>query len=162
MKILIFVFLIQANTCFQLNKTESTEKNVSNQKLEALFDHECSECAHNFNDGEIKMGRMVTVLPVIHPTYKLSLEFYVVSTSGASWNNLLHFTKETENGHGPSTVRGPGGAWIPGHGCEHRRRFKSTEHLHISMCQWCWKYSPTQRWKKSMEFLRNWSVCIQN
>ena len=121
MKILVFVFLIQVNTCFQLNKTESTEKNVSNQKLEALFDHECSECAHNFNDGEIKMGRMVTVLPVIHPIYKLSLEFYVVSTSGASWNNLLHFTKETENGHGPSAVRGPGGAWIPGHGCEHRQ-----------------------------------------
>ena len=113
MKILILVFLLQINTCFQLNKTESTEKNVINQKLEALYDHECSECAHNFNDGEIKMGRMVTVLPVIHPTYKLSLEFYVVSTSGASWNNLFHFTKETENGHGPSAVRGPGGAWIP-------------------------------------------------
>ena len=99
MKILLFIFLIQVNTCFQLNKTESTEKNVSNQKLDALFDHECRECAHNFNDGEIAMGRMVTVLPVIHPTYKLSLEFYVVSTSGASWNNLFHFTKETENGH---------------------------------------------------------------
>ena len=107
MKILVFVFLIQVNTCFQLNKTESAEKNVSNQKLDALFDHECRECAHNFNDGEIAMGRMVTVLPVIHPTYKLSLEFYVVSTSagrpptssGATWNNLFHFTKETENGH---------------------------------------------------------------
>ena len=57
MKILIFVFLIQAGTCFQLNKTELTEKNVSNQKLDALFDHECSECAHNFNDGGIEMGK---------------------------------------------------------------------------------------------------------
>ena len=42
MKILILVFLIQVSTCFQLNKTESTEKNGSNQKLEALFDHECN------------------------------------------------------------------------------------------------------------------------
>ena len=42
---------------------------------------------------------MVTVLPVIHPTYKLSLEFYVWATSGAPFDNLFHFTKETENGH---------------------------------------------------------------
>ena len=72
MKILGFAFLIQVNTCFQLNKTESTEKNVSNEKLDALFDHECRECAHNFNDGEIEMGRMVTV---------------------------FHLTKDTENGY---------------------------------------------------------------
>ena len=94
MKILFFVLLIYAYTCYPTNGTQ----NISHEKLDALFDHECRECAHNFNDGGLEQGRMVTVLPVIHPTYKLSLEFYVWGVSGASFDNLFHLTQnKTEN-----------------------------------------------------------------
>ena len=99
MKIKFFAFLVHAFNGIQTNGTESIESNISNEKLDALFDHECRECAHNFNDGGLEQGRMVTVLPVIHPTYKLSLEFYVWGLTGGAWDNLFHFTQGTENGH---------------------------------------------------------------
>ena len=84
-------------TCIPKNGTRSSEQNKSNAKLDALFDHECRECAHNFNDGALEQGLIVTVLPVIHPTYKLSLEFYVWGLSGCLWDNLFHFTQKDEN-----------------------------------------------------------------
>ena len=42
---------------------------------------------------------MVTVLPKLHPTYKISFEFFV-SSAGAKWENIIHFTKDDVNdGH---------------------------------------------------------------
>ena len=35
---------------------------------------------------------MVAVLPTLHPTYKISFEFFVLS-AGAGWENIIHFTK---------------------------------------------------------------------
>ena len=87
----VLLLLYQIN-CFYLNKTEIGLDD--DNTLEALIDHECRECAHNFNDGGVEKGRMVTVMPVIHPVYKISIEFYVWAFSDESqWNNIFHFTK---------------------------------------------------------------------
>ena len=49
---------------------------------------------------------MVAVLPTLHPTYKISFEFFVWS-AGTTWENIIHFTKED-------------GA-NDGHSCHHRQ-----------------------------------------
>jgi len=42
---------------------------------------------------------MVAVLPTLHPTYKISFEFFVWS-AGTGWENIIHFTKDNVNdGH---------------------------------------------------------------
>ena len=73
----IFILLIFQIKCYYLNKTqvEIGREITDDGALEALIDHECRECAHDFNGGGgIEQGRMVTVLPVIHPVYKISIE----------------------------------------------------------------------------------------
>ena len=72
----IFILLILQIQCYNLNKTQAEiGRDIRDDgALEALIDHECRECAHDFNDGVVEKGRMVTVLPVIHPVYKISIE----------------------------------------------------------------------------------------
>ena len=42
---------------------------------------------------------LVTILPVMHPVYKVSLEFYVWAAQGA-WENIFHFTLGANTGDG--------------------------------------------------------------
>ena len=44
----------------------------------------------------LERGRLVTILPVVHSVYKLSLEFYVWAAS-AGWENVFHITLGTDN-----------------------------------------------------------------
>ena len=65
----------------------------------SVDDHSRKSCAHNFDDSRLEIGRMVAVLPTLHPTYKISFEF-LVSSAGAGWENIIHFTKDDVNdGH---------------------------------------------------------------
>ena len=48
---------------------------------------------------------MVTILPKLRPTYNISFEF-VVSSAGAKWENIIHFTKDNVT---------------DGHTCNHRQ-----------------------------------------
>ena len=42
---------------------------------------------------------LVKILPVVHPVYKVSLEFYIWSAQ-ATWENVFHFTLGTNTGTG--------------------------------------------------------------
>ena len=93
MQLKFFILLIFQINCFYLNSTKSGFELANDGALEALIDHECRECAHNFNDGGVEKGRMVTVMPVIHPVYRISLEFYVWAfNDGNEWHNIFHYT----------------------------------------------------------------------
>ena len=39
------------------------------------------------------MGRMIAILPTLHPIYKISFQFFI-SSAGAGWENIIHFTKD--------------------------------------------------------------------
>ena len=96
MKFLLSNLLIFNIHCYYLNKTDAVIEVSDDSVVEALIDHECRECAHNFNDGGVEKGRMVTVMPFIHPVYMISLEYYVWAINGQSsygWDNIFHFTK---------------------------------------------------------------------
>ena len=65
-----------------MKKIKSQYELNNTDLLDALTDYECRECGYNFNDGLVTLvvdGRMISVVPIIHPVYKLTLEFYVLT-----------------------------------------------------------------------------------
>ena len=100
MKYFLILFFHSYN-CLELNETNSAGPFVNFDTLDALVEYQCRECGHDFNDGGMEQGRMVTVMPLIHPVFKVSLEFYVWTVSSDNeWDNIFHFTRDTEDdGH---------------------------------------------------------------
>ena len=113
MRFEIFTLLIHEINCFYLNSTKSAFGLRDDSALEALIDHECRECAHDFNDGGVEKGRMVTVMPVIHPVYKISIEFYVWASNseGSHWDNLFHFAK-ADDANTIDCIHRSAGMWL--------------------------------------------------
>ena len=71
----------------------------------SVDDHSSKSCAHNFDDSTPVKGRIFAVLPTLHPIYNISFEFFV-SSAGAKWENIIHFTKDNVT---------------DGHTCNHRQ-----------------------------------------
>ena len=95
------------NICQCCENTIGSYQCLSNQlPITTTVDNDSSKsCAYNFEDSGLEFGRMVTVLPTFHPTYKISFEFFVLS-AGTRWENIIHFTKDNVN---------------DGHTCNHRQ-----------------------------------------
>ena len=111
MKILLLTFLYSFK-CFHLKKIKSQYELNNTDLLDALTDYECRECGYNFNDGQVVDGRILSVVPIIHPVYKLTLEFYVLTYGGTdSWNNFFHFTRKSDKSS-QSCIENHFGLWV--------------------------------------------------